>query len=101
MGVEVLAKIISILTLTAIVMSSLWILRHYKRYSCPVYISTVLMLIVVPSFDFHLWQPDMNPDFYSTHAMVDLVFMCVALTLARCGITPTDIRAVCCPSKKS
>jgi len=98
-GVEIIAKVISVVTLTSIVMSALWILRHHKRYSCPVYISTILMVFVVPGFDFHLWQPDMNPEFYSTHAMVDLVFFCVSLTLVRCGIRPDDIRRFCCPEK--
>lgn len=101
MGIELLAKIISVVTLTSIFMSALWIVRHYKNYTCPVYISTVLMVLIVPTFDFHLWHPNMNPDFYSIHAMVDLVFLCVSLTLARCGITAKQIRQYCCPHPKS
>jgi hypothetical protein len=102
------AKAVSVVSQTSIIISVLWIIRHFKRYTCPVYITAIVLFLTSFVFSTHLWFRDViRPEFLTNHIMVDLTFLFTAITLIRCSLGKDFLKSQYCgpcdntPSKKS
>jgi hypothetical protein len=102
------AKAVSIISQTSIILSLLWIVRHFKRYTCPVYITAIVLFLTSFVFGSHLWFRDtIRPEFLTNHIMVDLTFFFTAITLIRCSLGKDFLKSQYCgpcnepPTKKS
>jgi len=81
------AKAVSVISQTSIILSLLWITRHFKRYTCPVYITAIVLFLTSFVFSSHLWLTNtIRPEFLTNHIMVDLTFFFTAITLIRCSL---------------
>ena len=93
----ILAKAISLLSQTSIVLSLLWIARHFKRYTCPVFITAVLLFVTSFIFSTHLWLlHDIQEGFLANHIMVDLTFLFMSITLVRCSLRSDFLKSKHC-----
>jgi hypothetical protein len=102
------AKAVSVVSQTSIIISVLWIIRHFKRYTCPVYITAIVLFLTSFVFSSHLWITNtIRPEFLTNHIMVDLTFFFTAITLIRCSLGKDFLKSQYCgpcnepPTKKS
>jgi len=96
------AKAVSVISQTSIIISLLWIARHFKRYTCPVFITAIVLFATSFVFGTHLWFKDIiRPEYLTNHIMVDLTFFFTAMTLIRCSLGKDFLKSqYCSPCNK-
>ena len=91
----VVAKFISMLAASTTIISGLWILRNFKRYTCPVFITSATMIASCLIFLFHSWHTDIPEQAAKMHILMDLSFIMMSLVLTKCAFKADYIRQQC------
>jgi hypothetical protein len=101
-GVFLLLEVIGLISTTAVILSALWIARHYKRYTWPVYVTSGTMLATSVLFCAQRWIGGLEHvpyELLTNYVMVQLSFLFVSIILTRCGFSRDYIRSLCTPRK--
>ena len=91
----VVAKFISILAASTTIISGLWILRNFRRYTCPVFITSATMIASCLVFLFHSWHTDIPEHAAKMHMLMDVSFIMMSLVLTKCAFKAEYIRQQC------
>jgi len=91
----IVAKIISILACTATILSGLWILRNFRRYTCPVFITSATMIASTIIFMNHSWQEAIPSYALQMHMIMDIAFIMMSLVLTKCAYKRDYIQSLC------
>ena len=91
----VVAKIISILACTATILSGLWILRNFRRYTCPVFITSATMIASTLYFLTHSWHNVVPNHALQMHMIMDMAFIMMSVVITKCAYKRDYLRSLC------
>ena len=92
---SIIAKIISMIACTATILSGLWILRNFKRYTCPVFITSATMIASSLTFLNHGWDGNIPEHARHMHILMDLAFIMMSVVLTKCAYKRDYLRSLC------
>lgn len=98
--IVVIAKVISILACTATILSGLWILRNFRRYTCPVFITSATMIASSIMFLDHSWHSAVPPTALQMHMIMDIAFIMMSAVLTKCAYKREYLQNLCRTSYK-
>jgi hypothetical protein len=86
---------LSILSCTATILAGLWILRNYRRYTCPVFITSATMIASTIFFLNHSWHADIPSHARQMHMIMDIAFIMMSLVLTKCAFKREYLQSLC------
>ena len=103
--ISIIAKIISILACTATILSGLWILRNFRRYTCPVFITSATMIASELMYILHSWSHYHNGtliplEALQLHMMMDISFIMMSVVLTKCAYKREYLQNLCSTTYK-
>ena len=98
--ITLIAKIISILACTAVILSGLWILRNFRRYTCPVFITSATMIAselmyLQHSFHHYMAEAPLPYDALQLHMLMDIAFIMMSIVLTKCAFKREYLKQLC------
>ena len=98
--IALVAKIISILATTAVILSGLWILRNFRRYTCPVFITSATMIsgeimYLQHSFQHYVGKSPLPIDALQLHMLIDISFIMMSIVLTKCAFKREYLQSLC------
>lgn len=103
--IVLIAKIISILATTAVILSGLWVLRNFRRYTCPVFITSATMIAaelmyLQHSFHHYMKESPLPIDALQLHMLMDISFIMMSIVLTKCAFKKAYLQQLCESNQK-
>ena len=98
--IALVAKITSILATTAVILSGLWVLRNFRRYTCPVFITSATMIAgeimyLRHSFQHYAEGSSVPIDALQLHMLMDIAFIMMSIVLTKCAFKREYLQSLC------
>ena len=98
-----IVSVSSIISSTAVFMSVLWILRHWKRYNWPIFITEATIAVTSFYFCSKIWLmgSELVPvEMLQSRIMVDISFFLISIIIVKCGFKKDYMRTIACDTTK-
>ena len=99
-SVDTIATLLSILACTATILAGLWIMRNFRRYTCPVFITSATMIASTIFFLSHSWHADIPAHARQMHMIMDIAFIMMSVVLTKCAYKREYLQSLCNTYKK-